>query len=219
MGALIGRNTRVEVSKTLATAIAVSAITQASPGVVTFSGTPPANGDIMVMSMNVGGMTRLRGQAARVASLAGSPTNTFALERVDTSLSTYAALDGATTAQKVSAWATLGTARSVEAGTPGANRIDSSALIDPVKNYLMGQPDTPEINVGVISDPLLEAAGVIEEAAEEASLLVFRLTLQDGSKRVFSGFVTAPSESIPLGDLITGGFAIVQVGRRIAYAS
>lgn len=216
---LIGRNTRIEVQKTILSAVPVSAISQATPGVATFSGTAPANGDIVVFAQSIEGMRRLRGQAVRVAGVAGSPTNTFQLESLDTSLATYGALEGATSFQKVSVWSTLGVARSMDAGAPASNRIDDSTLLDPVKSYVMGQPDTPEISVGMISNPLAEAVQIIEKAAEIATLLAFRVTLMDGSKRVFSGFVNPPSESIPLGELVTGGFSIVQVGRRIAYAS
>jgi len=215
--ALIGRNTRIEVQKTIGAAVPISAISNANPGVVQFGGTAPANGDVIVISDAIEGMLELAGQTARVAALAGSPINSFELERINTTL--FGAMTGTSSFKKVSAWSTLGVARSMDAGSPASNRIDRSALIDPVKRYLMGQPDTPEISVGMISNPLAEAVELVEEAAYSGAQIAFRITLQDGSKRVFGGFVTAPSESIPLGELITSGFSIVQVGRRLAFAS
>lgn len=72
------------------TGLAITAITQASPGVLTYTGTDPANGDWMFLA-GIGGMTDLNGRWVKVAGvnagantfqltdLAGNPINTSAM--------------------------------------------------------------------------------------------------------------------------------------------
>ena len=215
MAKLIGRNTRVEVQKTLAVANPITAITNANPGVVTYTGTDPTDGDIIVIDADIDGMSELAQQVVRVSAESTSG-NTLELEGLNTT--NFGTFSGTSSFQIVSAWSTLGYARSLNAGSASPNKIDATVLLDSIKKYLLGQSDVPEITVESISDPLSEASQIIEQAALDATCLAFRVTLSDGSKRVFGGYVSLPSENIPLGDLITSGFSIVQVGRRLAYA-
>jgi hypothetical protein len=216
MSRLIGRNTRVEVQKTLAASVTITAITKANPGVVTYTGTDPTEGDILVIDSQIAGMVELANQVARVNNLA-STANTLELEGLDTSA--FSTLSGTSAFKVVSAWSTLGYARNLSAGSASLDKKDATVLLDPIKQYLLGQPDTPEITVDSISDPLSEAQMIVEAAAYSAAPLAFRVTLSDGSKRIFAGYVSLPSENIPLGDIITSSFSIVQLGRRLAYAS
>lgn len=217
MGYIIGRNTRVEVQKTLSAASAISAITNANPGRVTYFGNDPALGDIIVIGSDVPGMTELNDQTVRVANLdAVSPTN-LDLEGIDTTL--YGVFSGASTFKVVSAWSTLGNAKTLSAGSVSPNKLDSTVLLNKKKSYLLGQPDTPEITVDMLSNPFLEAVQLIKAAALTGAQLAFRVTCMDGSKRVFGGLVSLPSENITTGEIATGGFSIVQVGDRLEYAS
>jgi hypothetical protein len=211
----IGRNTRVEVQKTLATAQSLLSVTLANPAVITYSGSL-TNGDVIVIDDEIAGMTELSGQTVRVANVSASPS-TAELESL--SSLTFGALTATSSFQVVSAWSTLGTARSVNAGGTSANRIDATTLLDSEKQYLFGQAESPEITIENVSDPLTEAALIIEAAARANTQLAFRITMSDGSKRIFGGFVSLPSESIPLGELVTASFSVTQVRRRIAYAS
>ena len=52
--ARIGTNVTVEVENTLATGLAVSAITKANPGVATATGHSLNNGDVVVFDVNAG---------------------------------------------------------------------------------------------------------------------------------------------------------------------
>jgi hypothetical protein len=218
MAKLIGRNTRVEVQKTLGSPITITDITKANPGVVTYTGTDPTEGDVIVLATTIEGMLEVAGQVARVNNLAGT-ANTFDLESLNTTNFTEFDTTGTPEFKVVSDWATLGYARSLNAGSASPNKIDATVLLDPIKQYLLAQSDTPEITVDSISNPLAEAYQIVEQAAYDATMLAFRVTLSDGSKRIFGGFVSLPSENIPLGDLITSSFSIIQVGRRMAFAS
>ena len=59
------------------TGLDITGITKANPGVLTYTGTDPANGDWMYLS-GIGGMTELNGRWAKVASV-NAGANTFEL--------------------------------------------------------------------------------------------------------------------------------------------
>ena len=61
----------------LETGLAITGITQASPGVLTYTGTDPSNGDWMYLS-SIGGMTQLNGRYVKVANV-NAGANTFEL--------------------------------------------------------------------------------------------------------------------------------------------
>ena len=214
---LIGRNTTVEVENTLGAAVTITAIKQAdwlaSPSgeQVTANAHGFINGDIVVFT--VSGMSQLDGQVARVAN---KTTNTFDIEGIDTTL--YSAFTSGTV-QKVSAFLTLGVARSVQAGNVSPNRLESTTLLDNEKQYVLGMSDTPEITIDILSAPLDSAVVRLDTAARLGSNIVFRLTMSDASKRLFRGQVTTASESISVNELVTGSLAVTQTRRRLAYAS
>lgn len=216
MAILIGRNTRVEVQKTLATAFVVTDISKSNPGVASITGTGPTNGQVVILDDELEGMTELAGQVARAAANAGSPTE-FELESINTT--NYGTFSGPSSGQTVTEWSTLGKARNVSQGTAAANRLDATVLLDNKKKFVFAQSDDPEITIDGLSDLLSEASLIIEEAAENNTPLVFRITLSDGSKRIFRGYVTLPTENIPLGDLLTSGFSVTQIGKRLKFAS
>jgi hypothetical protein len=67
----------------------ISNITQANPGVLTYVGADPANGDWMYLS-GIGGMTQLNGKTVKVANV-NAGANTFELDEIDgTNISTLA---------------------------------------------------------------------------------------------------------------------------------
>lgn len=217
MTVLIGKNTTVEVEQTLDNAVTVTAIKKAnwtaSPSgeQVTAAAHGYINGDVVVFTCE--GMTQLDGQIARVAN---KTTNSFDIEGIDT---TDFATFTSGTVQRISAFYTLGVARSVQAGNVGANRLDATTLIDTEKQYVLGLSDTPEITIDMLSSPLSSAVVKLDTAARAGSNLGFRLTMSDGSKRLFRGLVTTPSESISVNELVTGSVSVTQTRRRLAYAS
>jgi len=210
--ALIGRNTRLEVEQTLDTAKAVTAITKANPGVATSASHGYANGDVIVLT-DVVGMTEVDGQIVRAANVT---VNTFDLEGIDTTnFGTFTSGN----AKKISAWTTLGKARTLNAGSVAPNKLDTTVLLDSEKQFELGQSDVPEVQVNSLSEPTAAGMVKIDTAARNATALGFRVTMSDNSKRIFRGFVSLPSEDIPLSDLVTQGFSIVQIKRRLAYAT
>jgi len=71
----------------LETAQNITGITQANPGVLTYAGADPANGDWMYLT-GIGGMTQLNGKTVKVANV-NAGANTFELDEIDgTNIST-----------------------------------------------------------------------------------------------------------------------------------
>lgn len=207
--ALIGRNTRVEVRSAIAEAVTITGISKAETAVVSAAAHGLANGDIVVIAAQ--GMTDLDGQIAKVANVTAG---TFELIDID---STEFGDFASGTFSKVSSWITLGTARSLTSGSTTPDKIDATTLLDSEKQYLFGQSEAPEISVQGLSDPLAAAAKVVEKHARGNLPLEFRVTMSDKSGRLFRGYASLPSESIPLGDLVTSDFSVTQIRRRMAY--
>lgn len=183
--ARIGTNMTVEVENTLATGLAVSAVTKANPGVATATGHSYANGDILVFTASAG-MVELDGQAVRVANTA-TAAGTFELESLDTSAySTWTA----GTVQEVTAWHTIAGAQNITMPNPAPNKIDITTLIDKTKQYAYGLADAPDGTISGLYDPT--SAGVVEiKGATKANEdRVFRVSWAGGQYTIFNANVS-----------------------------
>ena len=74
-------NVQVAIQSALGTALTVSAISKASPGVVTYTGTDPSNGDYHLLEVQ--GMTQINNRVVRVANVNGG-SNTYEAEGINT---------------------------------------------------------------------------------------------------------------------------------------
>lgn len=184
--AFIGTNMNVKVQQTLGSAITVSAITAASPGVVTATAHGLTTGDIVVFAV-AEGMVELDGQAARVTV---SDADTFSIDNLDTSsYSTFTA----GTCKEVSAFQTLGMAQSVTAPDPTPAKIDITRLIDKSKQYAYGLPDAPDGSISGLYDPNATAVGLIKAATKANTTLVFQVNWSDGAMTLFNANVSGGS--------------------------
>ncbi len=178
----LGSNVKVEVEQTLATAVTMTAITKANPGVVTAASHGYANGDVVKLIVTAG-MVELDGQIARVAN---STASTFELEGIDTTnYSTFTA----GTARKITAWQTLSNTQSVSMPDPAPNRIDTTTLIDKTKQYAYGLPDAPDGSFSGLFEPNNTAVGLIRTATKNNTSLGFRITFSGGQKTIFNAQV------------------------------
>lgn len=182
---LIGSNVKVEMQKTLGSALTISAITKASPGVVTSAAHGLANGDVVKLS--VAGMVELDSVAVRVANVA---TNTFELENVDTTnFSTF--VSG--TATKVTAWDTLGFATAVNLPNAAPTEIDVTTLIDITAQTVYGMPGAQSGSIDGLFQPNDVAMANLRTATRENTTRAFRVTWQGatGQKAIFNANVAA----------------------------
>jgi len=199
---VIGRGVRVEIGTTEGSAKTVSAVTKANPGVATST----AHG---LLTKSVGyfdtvtGMDELLGQAIRLGTVA---TNTFDLEGLDTSgYGTFTA----GTFTPVSAFTTITPATEYQVGGGDADFIDTSVLLDNIKQQEVGPLNAQTVTIAIKKETVNGAGMAAVVAAARAGLdKVFRITLKDGSVRVFRGTPSIPNENVSVGGVGTGGFTV-----------
>jgi len=184
--AYIATNVTVAVQSTVGTALTVTGVTLANPGVATSTGHGLANGDIVYFTVTAG-MVELNGQAVRVANVA---TDTFELESLDTT--DYTAWSTGT-ATEVTAFETLGSAQSISMPDPTPEKIDITTLIDSSKQYVFGLPDAPDGSISGLYDPLSTAVGLIKTATKSNAAMVFKITWSGGQTTVFNAYVSGGS--------------------------
>jgi len=202
MTTAIGRGVRLEVALTFAVAKTVTAITLASPAVATSAAHALANGTVGYWTVT-GGMPQLDGQATRVYNTAA---NAFDLQGLNTS--GYSAFT-AGTFTPVATWGTLSEAIGYNIGGGQADTLDDTRLMDVVKQELNGLLPADSVQIDLLSQTFNSAVmQAIEDASIAQTYMVFRVTLNDGSTRVFRGSPSRPGESLQRGQLATGSFQI-----------
>lgn len=201
-----GRGVRVEIALTFGSAKTVTAVTLASPGVATSSAHGMANGTVGRWS-GVGGMAQLEGQATRVYNQA---TNTFELQGLNTT--SFPAFT-AGTFTPVSTWGTLAEASSYSIGGGEAEKLNPTTLLDVVRQEENGLLAAQTVTFNLVSQTVNSAVmQAIEDAALSQTKLVFRITLADGSVRVFNGEPSLPGEDVQQGQLGTGTVSVTVKG-------
>lgn len=206
MTTAIGRGVKIEVGLTNGTAKTVTAVSLASPGVATSAAHALTNGTVGFWTVT-GGMPQLDGQATRVYN---QSTNSFDLQGLNTT--GYSAFT-AGTFTPVATWGTLSEAIEYQIGGGQADKLDDTKLMDVVKQELNGLLPSDSVTINLLSQTYNSAVmQAIEDASISQAYMVFRITLQDGSARVFRGIPSRPGESLARGALATGNFQIAVKG-------
>lgn len=207
MTTVIGRGVRVEIGTTEGSAKTVSAITQANPGVATSTAHGLTTKSVGYFS-GVEGMVNLEGQAVRLGTVA---TDTFGLEDIKTTA--YPAFSGSADFIPITAWSTLSRATSYSIGGGEGEKLDDTVLLDDIKQEVQGllaaQTVTFNLSSLTVSDAAMTA---LRTAARDSAYLVFRITLKDGSVRIFRGQPSLPGEDVQKGALGTGSFTVTVKG-------
>jgi hypothetical protein len=203
---IIGRNVRVEVSKTEGTPIAVTAVTQASPGVATATAHGLATKSVGYFSV-ANGMTQLEGQAVRLGAVAA---NTFALE--DQNSTTYPAFTTGTFVP-ITQWATLAKSTTFTEGGGDAEKINVTTLLDNTRKERNGLLASETVSIQLLAESLpSEALQIIIDAARQSKLLVFRVTWANGDVAVFRGEPSKPGRDVQQGQAGTGSVSVTVTG-------
>lgn len=208
-----GRNVKIEFAATFASALAVTALTNANPGVGTAAGHGKANNSVGYFA-DVTGAEKLNGQAVRLKNVAA---NTFELQGLDTtSYGTFTAGNLVTAAT----WVTLSEATSYSIGGGSAEKLDATRLIDTVKVEEQGLLPTQTANIGVLSqDTPSPAMQILQTAVQQGGSVLVRITLPNGAVRIFYGEPSLPGEDVQKGQLGTGQLDFTVKGLVLALAS
>jgi hypothetical protein len=196
----------------IGSALTISAITKASPGVATVTAHGLANGDYVVL--DVQGMIQLNGKVVRVASVA---TNTFQLEGVDTTLfDTFST----GTAKKLTFGTTVSTFTSINSSGGDYEFLDITTIHDKTKTQIPGVASAQTYTFDSIWDPNDAALAALKLASDTQAQRAMLFTFGSGSKMVFNGYVGAsltPGGSAQ--DKVTTSVSITAFGTPTYYTS
>jgi hypothetical protein len=198
-----GRAVRVEVALTYSAAKTVSAITKANPGVATSTTHAMTEGTIGYFS-SVGGMVELEDQ---VGSVDATATNTFNIEGVNTT--NFTTFSTSANFTPVATWGTLSTVTGYEISGGEADQLDETTLLDNQRQINVGMLAAEVVKLDQFNDLQAASAAFVSAAARDGSLVIFRITLSNGERRIFRGFPTLPSESLAVNGIGTGSYTVL----------
>lgn len=207
-------NVQVAIQSALGTALTVSAISKASPGVVTYTGTDPSNGDYHLLEVQ--GMTQINNRVVRVANVNGG-SNTYEAEGINTtSYDTFSS--GSST--PITFGTTLSVVRNMTSSGGDFDMIDKTTIHDLARSQIPGAANAIVFNMECFWDPSDAGLAALAAASDIKAKRAVRITFADGSKYLFNGYVAcamAPQGSAQ--DLVTTPVTITVDGRGTFYSS
>lgn len=211
--AKVWKNVAVAMQSAIATAKTITAITNASPGVVSCTAHGYLAGDIVFLEVQ--GMYQIDQKAVRVASVT---TDTFALEGVDTTA--FDTFSSGTVA-KVTLGTSITTATNISSSGGDFEFIDTTTIHASQRSQQPGLPNAATFTMDNIWDPADPGLTAMKAASDAQSKRVFAFTFgQGGAKMYFAGYVGA--SLLPGGSaqaLVTTSAAITMNGTPTYYAS
>ena len=212
-------NVAIAMQSALAAAKTLTAITKASPGVVSSTAHGYSNGDYVYLEVQ--GMWQLHGRLFRVASVA---TDTFQLEDVSggTGLST-AAFDTFTSgsAYKITFGTSITTATSINVSGGDYSMIDTTTIHGNQKSEVPGLPNSLTMTFDNLWDPTDAGQSAMKSASDAQAIRAFRFTFGTGGKiMVFAGnvgFAGAPAGNAQ--DKVTSQAVITAYGTPTYYSA
>jgi hypothetical protein len=176
-------NVQVAVQSALGTANTITAITKASPGVVSYSGTDPANGDYILLTVQ--GMTQVNGRVFRIANVnAGS--NTLELEAENTtSYDTFSS----GSFQVITFGTSLSTLTDLSASGGDFEFVDTTTIHDVARSQVPGVSAPLTYSFTSIWDVADTGLIALNAASDTKAQRAIRFTFSNGQKFVFNGYV------------------------------
>lgn len=211
----IWSNVGVAVQSALSAAQTISAITKANPGVVTYVGTDPANGDYLLLTIT-SGMSQLDNRIMRVINV-NAGANTLELEGEDTTnYDTF--VSG--TFQIITFGTTLATATNVSASGGDFDQIDVTTIHDSVKKQIPGAAAASVFSFENIWDVADAGLVALKAASDAKAQRAVRFTFSNAQKFLFTGYIGCSLQ--PTGtaqDKVTTPVVITGFGRPKTYAT
>jgi len=180
--AIVWKNVSVDMQSAIGTAVTITGITQASPGVVTATGHGFIDGDYVYIEAI--GMSQLNEKVVRVSN---KTTDTFELEGINTTL-----FDDFTsgTVQKVTFGTSITSATSISASGGDFDFIDITTIHDNVKKQIPGLPSAISYSMDHIWDATDAGQTAMKAASDLQGKRAFKFQFGTGGKiLVFAGYV------------------------------
>lgn len=191
--ALFWTNVGVDVQTALATAVPVTAISKASPAVVTYSGAVnPADGDYIVLQAQ--GLSQVHDRPFRIADV-NTTAKTFTLVGEDTSASDETFISGSY--RVVTFGASFSTVQNINVSGGDYDTADLTTIHDSVKKNAPTTVNPMRMEMTNIFD--VTDAGFIEcnKAFKSKTTRVVRLRFGTGAKMLVTGY--AGASGVPTG--------------------
>ena len=203
---ITGRNIKIEVALTTASAITVTALTKANPGVATATAHGLADGAVGYF-VAAAGMVEIDSQAVMVS---GSVTNSFNCAGLDTTnYTTWTA----GTFVPAATWGTLTEAGSYDVGGGEAQALPDPRLLDVKVRSVPGQLAEQNMTIGVTQQEINGTAlTFVEAAAKTGTKILMKASKGSQVLRVWYGTPSIPGESVSAGGLGTGQFNVICPG-------
>lgn len=200
---------------TLGAAQVVSAITKASPGVVTYVGTDPSDGDYLAFT-DVLGMHQVNERIFR-ADNTNTGANTTELEGENTTgYSTFSSGN----LQPITFSITMGRVRGTSGQGGDFSFLDTTTIHDLVRKQIPDQANPVTYNLDLQWDPSDSAQAALIAATNNQTLLAMKLEFLNGYKMLGLGYVGA--SGVPIGgsgEIVTTPVVFTLNGRPTYYAS
>jgi len=181
MAAQVWSNVQVAVQSALATAVTITGITKASPGVVSHSGTDPSDGDFVVLKVD--GMTELNERVFRVANQA---SGSFELEGEDTTnFGTFTS----GTFEVITFGNSLGTVRGVSASGGEYDYIDTTTIHDKIRTQIPGVASALSFSLENRWEPDDAGLAALKSASDNKAQRAIKFTFASGAISTFYGYV------------------------------
>jgi hypothetical protein len=206
-------NVNVAFQSALVTAITVDGISNLSPPVVTFTGTDPANGDYVLLTVE--GMEQVNNRVFRVASLSAGVS--FELEGEDaTGYGTFTS----GTAQVVTFGNTLNKVTEISQAGGDPTAVDNTTIHQQIRTEIVTGANPISYDITNKWDPANAGLAAMRVAFDNLENRVFKFTFADGSLQVFNASVGAANAAGgSAGGLVTTPAALKAQGFPTTYAS
>lgn len=178
--------TRIYMQSAIGSAQVVSAITKDNPGVVTYVGTDPTNGDYIAFT-DMFGMTELEGAMVKAANVVGG-SNTFEME--DQNTTGYGTFSTGNM-QVVTLGTEIGDGTGLTISGFEQQFAEYNLLRDRITRRVPTVVSGGNIEVPMIWDPTTAAAAALLVAADTAQRLGFKVLFPDGLEMLFFGYIGA----------------------------
>jgi hypothetical protein len=204
----------VAMQSALSAAQTISGITKANPGVVTYVGADPNNGDFILLT--VLGMHQVNERIFRVANV-NTGANTLELEGENTT--DYDTFQSGTF-EIITFGTTLATLTDLSASGGDFDDIDITTIHDLVKKVIPGSANPIQYNFDSLWDVADAGLIALKAASDNKAKRALRFTFPNAQKFLFTGYVGATA--LPVGssqDKATTPVTLKMFGRPTVYAN
>lgn len=175
----------VSLATTYGTAKAVSGISNANPGVATATAHGLTTGALVSV---ISGWQNLNNRIVRVA---GSVTNTFNLEGIDTSSTTlYPAGSGAGSVQEITAFTQISQIMGFTTSGGDQQFANYSFLEQNFETQIPTNFSAQSISLDIADDPTLPGYIALKAASDARAVRALKIAMPDGSFILYQGYVS-----------------------------